>query len=248
MSAALAVASIPTVSSRAPRPATVCSRAQGPLGTSSTEQTGLAADNPLKVLIGSCTLSRVEFRQTTSQDAAGVYAVISEAFDDGGHVAELWTDVVGRNLDRASRVACIADEVVGHVGLSHAWLDARRELLDVLILSPLSVRASHQRRGIGTQLLAEAIANGADLGCPAIFLEGDPSYYGARGFQRASALGFEPPSRRIPDLAFQVALLPGHEAWMTGRLIYRDVWWEHDGAGLRDPLLAHVEEALASSS
>ena len=29
------------------------------------------------------------------------------------------------------------------------------------------------------------------------------------------------------ELAFQVALLPSHEPWMTGRVIYRDVWWEH---------------------
>ena len=25
---------------------------------------------------------------------------------------------------------------------------------------------------------------------------------------------------------------------MTGALVYRDVWWEHDAAGLRDPDLA----------
>ena len=32
-----------------------------------------------------------------------------------------------------------------------------------------------------------------------------------------------------------------HEPWMTGRLVYRDVWWEHDSTGLRDPDLAEVE-------
>ena len=76
------------------------------------------------------------------------------------------------------------------------------------------------------------------------FLEGDPGYYGRRGFERASAHGFEAPSRRIPDPAFQVALLDAHEAWMTGRVLYRDVWWEHDCAGLRDPLLAQLEQSL----
>lgn len=35
---------------------------------------------------------------------------------------------------------------------------------------------------------------------------------------------------------------------MTGRLIYRDVWWEHDCAGLRDPVLAEVERALGEPS
>ena len=31
---------------------------------------------------------------------------------------------------------------------------------------------------------------------------------------------------------------------MTGRLVYPDVWWRHDAAGLRDPRLAEIEELL----
>ena len=34
---------------------------------------------------------------------------------------------------------------------------------------------------------------------------------------------------------------------MTGALVYRDVWWEHDAAGLRDPDLAELEEILGQS-
>ena len=34
---------------------------------------------------------------------------------------------------------------------------------------------------------------------------------------------------------------------MTGALVYRDVWWEHDAAGLRDPDLAELEEVLGQS-
>ena len=39
-----------------------------------------------------------------------------------------------------------------------------------------------------------------------------------------------------------MVLYDGHEDWMTGRLVYRDVWWQHDSAGLRDPDLAELEE------
>jgi putative acetyltransferase len=35
-----------------------------------------------------------------------------------------------------------------------------------------------------------------------------------------------------------VVRFAGHESWMTGQVIYRDVWWRHNAAGLRDPLLA----------
>ena len=174
--------------------------------------------------------------------------VVGAAFEDNGQVADLWADVVGRALDRASLVAVDGDGVVGHVGVSHAWLDARQDLVDVLILSPLSVRPDRQGEGIGTALVAAAIDAARELGAPALFLEGSPAFYGRRGFEAASERAFEAPSRRTPEPAFQVALLPHHADWMVGRVVYRDVWWEHDSAGLRDPELAEIERALGIGS
>ena len=66
-------------------------------------------------------------------------------------------------------------EVVGHVGLSHAWLDARRELVDVWVLSPLSTRPDRERHGIGSALVAAAIEAARRRGVPALFLEGEPA-------------------------------------------------------------------------
>lgn len=173
-----------------------------------------------------------------------VKRVITEAFADGGHLATVWASVVVRKLDRASIIAVEEGVVVGHVGVSHAWLDARQRLVDVLILSPLSVQPRCQGRGIGTALVSAAIAAADRTGVPALFLEGDPGYYGNRGFDGASGHGFEAPSRRTPESAFQVALLSSYAEWMAGRVIYRDVWWEGDAAGLRDPELAQIERVL----
>ena len=47
----------------------------------------------------------------------------------------------------------------------------------------------------------------------------------------------------MPGPAFQAVPLAAYESWMTGRVVYRDVWWEHDSTGLRDPLLAEIEAA-----
>ena len=93
-------------------------------------------------------------------------------------------------------------------------------------------------------LLATAVETARAGGAPLLFLEGDPGYYGARGFERADQFGFAPASARTPAPAFQVVRFDSHEEWMTGQLIYRDVWWRHDAAGLRDPLLAQIEERL----
>jgi putative acetyltransferase len=66
-----------------------------------------------------------------------------------------------------------------------------------------------------------------------VFLEGEPAYYGRLGFVPGAGAGFRRPSLRIPEPAFQAALLPAHEPWMTGTLVYPDVFWRHDAVGLR---------------
>jgi putative acetyltransferase len=133
-----------------------------------------------------------------------------------------------------SFVATVGDRVVGHVLLSGCRLDAPRRLVNVLSLSPLGVHPEHQRRGIGTRLIEYALAAADGQGVPLVFLEGSPRYYGVRGFETASAVGFRSPSLRIPDAAFQVAQLSAYEPWMTGTFVYSDVFWALDCVGLRD--------------
>jgi putative acetyltransferase len=174
-----------------------------------------------------------------------VAEVIRAAFGDrGDDVAGLWTEIAASDLLLGSLVAELDGEVVGHVGLSHAWVDARRELVDVWLLSPLSVVPTRQGTGLGTRLVAAAVDAARAGAAPLLFLEGDPGYYGSRGFEPAGTHGCTPPSTRTPGPAFQVARLESHEDWMNGQVIYHDVWWRHDVAGLRDPLLAQVEESL----
>jgi putative acetyltransferase len=127
----------------------------------------------------------------------------------------------------------VAGDTVGHVLLSAGRLDAPARLVDVYVLSPLGVLPAHQRNGIGTALVAHAIAEADRAGVPLLFLEGDPGYYGRRGFDAASPHGFRSPSLRIPDPAFQVARLSAYEPWMTGTLVYSEPFWAHDCVGLR---------------
>lgn len=187
----------------------------------------------------------VPVRPLAESDREAAAGVIAAAFGDGGTaVVDLWADVLSRGHVRAELVALDDEQVIGHVGLSHAWLDTRPELVDILVLSPLGVAPDHQRRGAGKALLAAAVKEAARLGAPLVALEGDPGYYSRHGWHPASSYGIEPPSLRVPRPACQVVPLAGHKPWMTGRIVYRDVWWEHDSAGLRDPLLAQVEMNL----
>ena len=137
--------------------------------------------------------------------------------------------------DELSFVAEQDGELVGQVLYTHAFLDAPKRLVEVLLLSPVAVRPDRQNRGIGSHLIRESLSRLALRREPLVLLEGHPDYYPRFGFQRASDLGFAPPSVRIPPDAFMVLRLPAYEPWMTGALVYPDVFWRADAVGLRDP-------------
>lgn len=124
-------------------------------------------------------------------------------------------------------------EVVGHVSYSRAWVDARDRVVDVLVLSPVSVRPDRQRRGVGTVLVTETLERMRAREEPIVFLEGDPGYYRRLGFEPAGPWGFTAPSVRIPAPAFQAVRLPSYDADLSGALVYPDVFWRFDSVGLR---------------
>lgn len=137
-------------------------------------------------------------------------------------------------LPTMSFVGCdVSGVVIGHVMLSHGWLDAPKSLVDVLVLSPLGVAPHAHHKGVGTALLAHAIEQAMQTAAPILFLEGNPKFYGPRGFEPANAFGIRSPSLRIPKPALQMVRLPSYHDELSGSLVYRDVFWEHDCVGLR---------------
>jgi putative acetyltransferase len=186
----------------------------------------------------------LEVRPEQPVDRDDVLQVIAAAFGDrGDRVADIWAGL-GHHR-RAGLVVEQGGHVLGHVGLSRAWVDARRSLVEVWVLSPLSVAPDRHRQGIGTTLVAAAVETAREGAVPALFLEGSPSYYGARGFERGDRRGFLPAALvRTPRAAFQCVVFAAHEPWMTGQLVYPDIWWRQDAVGLRDPRLAESDEPL----
>jgi putative acetyltransferase len=173
-------------------------------------------------------------RHERTQDVKRVREVVVAAFADdslGALVDDLRASSAWRGL---SFVAEVDGEVVGHVSFTRGWLDAPSRLVEVLVLSPLSVHPEHHGRGVGSALVRGSLEALSGRPEPLIFLEGDPRYYRRFAFEPGAHLGFSAPSTRIPGPAFQVIRRPTYQAWMTGALVYPDVFWEHDAVGLRD--------------
>jgi putative acetyltransferase len=181
----------------------------------------------------------IAIRPARPSDDAAIRAVTVRAFGDG-HVGDL-VDALAAGPARVSLVAEDAGgAVVGHTMLSRGWIDAEQELVEALVLSPLSVEPARQRQGIGSDLVHAAAEAAAERGAPAVFLEGDPAYYERLGFVPGASRGFVRPSARIPQPAFQVLLLPSWQPWMTGALVYPEAFWTMDLVGLRGDTPASV--------
>jgi putative acetyltransferase len=182
--------------------------------------------------------SQVTIRAERSGEERAVRAVVERAFGDAvvGELVDAlraswgWTDGLSFVAERDG-------ELVGHVLFTRSWLDAPTRLVEILVLSPLSVVPEHQRGGIGGRLVREGLAGLGEHPEPLVVLEGSPAYYRRFGFRPAGALGLRRPSTRIPADAFQAIALPAHEPWMTGTVVYAEPFWALDCVGLRPQMI-----------
>ena len=81
-----------------------------------------------------------------------------------------------------SLVAEFNGRIVGHLMLTPSILAHRHGEHKILIIAPMSVVPSQSHRGIGTELVNEAIERGKQAGFEAMIVAGKPDYYARLGF------------------------------------------------------------------
>lgn len=164
----------------------------------------------------------IVIRPEEAGDHAEIDAVVRAAFARHPDEVALLVERIraSENFIPELTVVAVDDSgVLAHTMLSWVGLDdsSRGRILN---LSPMAVRPDRQRQGVGSQLIRAVLERAEAAGEPAVMVEGIPGYYPQFGFERASTLGFVPPSESIPDAAFMVKRLPGYDPSLAGRIVY----------------------------
>jgi len=153
-------------------------------------------------------------RPESADDHAAIRRVVAAAF--GSHVEADLVEHIRASPEYVPQLALVAEidgEIVGHVMISGALIRNGVGSRAVAMLSPLAVAPTHQRHGIGGQLVRAAVALADGRGEPLVVLQGSAKYYSRFGFEHSTPHGIE---MHLPDWAAsesaQAMLLSAYDA------------------------------------
>jgi putative acetyltransferase len=133
-----------------------------------------------------------KIRNETAADVTEIEAVTISAFLDAPHTSHTEQFIVSA-LRKAGKltVSLVADaggRVIGHVAVSPVSISDGAS--GWFGLGPISVMPEHQRNGVGSRLMREALRILREQGAAGCVLLGEPRYYSRFGFQVDRNLAF----------------------------------------------------------
>jgi putative acetyltransferase len=167
----------------------------------------------------------VTIRPACPDDAAGILAVVEDAFSYGGTRDASEEAAIVRGTWSAQRahslLELVADEdgtVVGHLQAAPGRLDG--DPTPVAGVAPVCVVTSKQGRGLGSALMVALVSAAEERHWPLLVLLGDPAFYWRFGFEPAAPLGVRYPAVGAANPHFQARRLPGYSAALQGAFSY----------------------------
>ncbi|KAL3779556.1 hypothetical protein HJC23_009608 [Cyclotella cryptica] len=135
----------------------------------------------------SCQHGIDDLREATTQDIDAIEKVYKSAFpeEESESVTKLAVQLLKDNETSPkiySFVALLKNTVVGHVSFSPV-VDANDVGFRGYILAPLAVQSDYHKHGIGSKLVKHGLEQLTNVGVHAVFVYGDPGYYGRFGFR-----------------------------------------------------------------
>lgn len=152
-------------------------------------------------------------------DVAAIRAVNERAFGQSDE-AVLVDAVRARGERSISLVAVDGERLVGHILFTPVTIQGPDRVCEAVGLAPMAVDPGHQRRGIGSRLVAQGLDRCREAGYRIAVVLGHPAYYPRFGFvpARRHGIRFE---LDVPDEAFMVTeLAPGSLDGCTGVACY----------------------------
>ena len=159
----------------------------------------------------------IEIREERPADIDAVRDLNRQAFDQEqeGRIVDALRDAGALTL---ALVAISNSVLVGHIAFSPLAVGPEPGAA----LGPMAVAPSHQRQGIGSQLVAQGLERLREQGCPFVVVIGHPEFYPRFGFEPASALGLTS-DWEVPAEAFMVNILNAElRGRLRGRAQYRE--------------------------
>ena len=149
----------------------------------------------------------INIRKELSSDIDAIHALTAAAFLNAPHTGHNQQFIV-KGLREAGQLAVslVAEDggvIVGHVALSPVSIsDGVQKWYG---LGPISVAPEHQRQGVGSQLMQQALVELRAIGAAGGVVLGEPDFYGRFGFKAEPTLVLPD----VPPEYFQANTLKG---------------------------------------
>lgn len=130
-------------------------------------------------------------RQEKTSDYDEVYHLVEAAFATTSHYDGTEADYLNELRTKDTFIPALSlvaewganGKIVGQIVLYRTFIKAKSELIESLVLSPLSVHPDFFHQGIARSMIDRALAIAMDLGYISVFLCGEPNIYNRFGFK-----------------------------------------------------------------
>lgn len=140
-------------------------------------------------------IESMQIRIARKEDYSQIYRLVKAAFEtaevsDGKEQDFVLALRKGENyLPDLELVAEQEGELIGHIQFTRFPI-VDGEDIRALLLAPLCVKQKARKKGVDGALIKEGFRRAKDKGYKAVFLVGNPRYYGRFGFRQAETFGF----------------------------------------------------------
>ncbi|NOH03416.1 MAG: N-acetyltransferase [Chloroflexi bacterium] len=157
--------------------------------------------------------AEIIIRPESPEDIPAIRRVNEQAFGRADE-ANIVDSLRKRGVVTLSLVAVQDDQIVGHILFSPVTIASETGSFEAVALGPMAVLPSHQRLGIGSQLVRAGLEKCKKMGQPIVIVLGHPEFYPRFGFKPSRPFGIRW-EKDVPDEVFMVAELT--EGALNGR-------------------------------